>query len=402
MNDLHHTQLTLDSLLQAVAIPSPATSGPTPFPDAPLPGRLPGGIDEITALHHLIGRRDSPFELKEFRLSSSDPETCFRKQVYPFLLGHPGTPPPIQVLRIMASGHVFEHWLVSLFQIAFPSVETQRVVPVPHLRASGHIDIFFPETGHLTEVKYVDVDELSELPKRAHLYQVQSYRHFDKAIRSSHLLYGVRGSCELIGFDVQPNPEIGEEIEANLRMMNHHVDRGTLPDRVNHTPTEFPCTYKKTDFSGTYTVYCPYYQECWQTVLPEHTPADAPAITPISAKQIDALHQLIQIETGLTDINRKIKTIKTTRDRLRDQVSAILPPNTPLHFQGHIVKQTVSEPIVRYDIEKAILAGVVQLSKLKPFQTFSDPRTRWTVKEAPRTIKVVNGTKKKPLTMTPI
>jgi hypothetical protein len=386
----------IHTMLNELAADLPSAPSPhlglVPFPETPLPGRLPDGCDEITVLHQLMVRADSPFALKEFRLSSSDPETCFRRQVYPFHLGHAGTPPPIQVQRIMASGHVFEAWLVQLFAQRYPTVETQRVVPVPHLRASGHLDVFFPETAHLIEIKYVDVDELHELPKRAHLYQVQAYRHFDRQIKTSHLLYGVRGSCELVPFEIRPNPEIGQEIERNLRMMNDHVDNGTLPDRVTTNPLDFPCTYHKTDFSGTYTVHCPFYHECWQQEPAQAPTSSDPPTTRITQDQLHDLTRLIQIERGMTDINRRIKAVKAERDRLRDRIAAILPPKTPLHYQGHIIQRTVSEPTIRYDIEKAILAGVVTKEALAPFQSYGEPRERWTVKPAPSTITITHDT----------
>lgn len=366
----------------------------TPFPDTVLPGRLPDGSDEITALHQLMVRSDSPFAAKEFRLSSSDPETCFRRQVYPFLYGHTGKPAPIQVQRIMASGHVFEAWIVSLFAKRFPNVETQRTVPLPHLRASGHIDLYFPDVKHLAELKYVDVSELSDLPKRAHLYQVQSYLHFDREIQSSHLLYGVRGSCELIPFEVKENPEIGAEIEANLVMLNKHVDAGTLPDRINRSPMEFPCTYRKTDFSGTYTVYCGFYEECWQqeatsTVI-EGTATAVTQNQPVSAAMVSDLSRLIQIERGMTAANKLLKTVKHERDTLRERIAPLVPPKMPLNFQGHIIQRSVSEPTPRYDIEKAILAGVVTREALAPFQGWGSERERWTIKDAPAPIENKN------------
>lgn len=384
---------SLQQLIEQTLPPEILLGSERPIPLLPTD---PSAVNEVLTLNQVLTRPEQTFKLQEFRLSSSDPALCHRKQVYPFLLNHPGTPPPLEVRRIMASGHVFEHWIAGLIAACYPNVKRQEVIELPALRASGHLDLYFPDSRHLTEVKYVDVDELRDLPKKSHLWQVQSYLHFEPKIDSAHLIYGVRNSCELFAYPIKRNPDVGKTIEANLVMLNRHVDQGTLPDRVSSSPMQFPCSYQKTHLGGTYFVPCAYYRECWQEEPPDSLAPPDLTNTGMPPAIISQFENLIQIETSLKRAGETIKHNEAQRDTLRAQLRPYLAPKTPLNIHNHTVSVTPANGRVTYDVEGAILAGATTEEAMAPFKRVGKDSERWYINPAPepKPLVIKEGTKK--------
>ncbi len=327
----------------------------------------------------LIRRRmaevlEDRFDSREFRLSESG--ACPRKRVAR-ALGIQGDEPDESDAAYFERGNIVEQWVVSLYRAEFPRrCRTQVEVRTPTGEV-GHIDLTFPAERRIVEVKSVSVGA-RELPRPEHVRQVQAYLHFARDARGERkfdlgeLVYVRWGA----GLDpevhpVRYNPELGQAIETELRLLHDYRDRGELPEvPACHKPERYPCSWR----NRWGVVKCPYWPMCW---------ADAEAVPPLEAPEV------AEEVARYADLDAKLRAARQTADDLeaavkviRERLAAVLDAHEArrLAAGGYVVTRTPVEGRVSYDLAAAITAGVVTEAALAPFRKVSTGYDRWSVK----------------------
>lgn len=208
--------------------------------------------------------RQPKFHPSELRLS--EVSDCQRKQVLR-ILGYQRTHElPVESLRNMETGNIWERWLIERLQESGAMVATQVTVHTPY-GATGHIDVKAAEDGApiLHEVKAVS-RWAKVLPDPKHVSQVMAYLHFygrHHGITRAEIDYLHRDNgAGPFTYAVEYDPAEGEAIEASIKTLRGLVDAKTVPAIPEEmTPRAFPCWYESKQ--DKYECYCPFWGHCW-------------------------------------------------------------------------------------------------------------------------------------------
>lgn len=331
------------------------------------------------------------FDTKEFRLSESG--ACRRKRVAR-AMGLESEAFTREDAEYFERGNMVEKWVIELFRQSYPRrVRTQEKVKTPY--GTGHIDLWFPAEALSVEVKSASVGAEPYLPKSEHLYQVQAYQHFYKdskgrrKIERSELLYVILGGrLKTISYNVEYNREIGERIEAELIELASMRDKGELPPiPQGYQNDQYPCSWRtRMGEEGK----CAFFKHCWGGEQKEEIKG---------IQTVDELakvfHEYAVARDAYSELNKAVEAKKQEVRYLEELMADYFASRKAEQLAAgpYVVKRTLVAGRVDYDIESAVLAGVVTKSALEPFKKIGKGYFKWTIKniEGARASQVPQG-----------
>jgi hypothetical protein len=342
---------------------------PEPAPDPAETESAPSAAVIVSRAIRAAAEDDRGFDPAEFRLSETG--GCPRYRVAKAAgLAQPDRHDPDGVLK---RGHILGEWVVAEMRRALgagpggPPEIVRREYPVRTPWGTGHADIVLVRRRHLVEVKSTQDRYLDDLPRAEHLAQVQAYLHFLPRIRTAELLYVVVGKGLVIrSWPVRRRPEIGQSIEAELRLLSAYRDGGVLPPipEAYAGPSVPPCSF------------CPFRQPCWSGAHDrEVPPPELPDLAGPAAR-------LRQIEDLREQSRRDMERYDELRDRERDTLRAAMEAQglDAIEAGGVRVRRTLVAGRRTLDAASAVAAGAVAEEVLAPFWKVGKGSERWTVR----------------------
>lgn len=335
----------------------------------------------FAAYFHRVGT-EVKFDPTQFRLSESG--HCPRHRVAK-VLGL-AIDDQEQDVEIYERGHIVGDWGAQRLREEYKGglVRREVEVKIPHLNASGHIDAIVYSIPRPFEFKSVsDFVRAEELPKPEWLRQCQAYLHFKTDKRGQRMFQWIELVPVRVGMRFQPlppylvryNPTIGREIENELVSLNEYAEKAILPDiPEGMTADSFPCSFKIR--GGMDTRFCSGYHLCWK---------DNPHLGVEAAMLPDIEPLLLEWEL-LRDSRRgqekaadecKSRMLEIERElRMMCEAMGI----NRLETSSFIMQRSPVVGRVTYDIQAAILSGIVTAEDLEPFRKVGQGYDRWNLK----------------------
>jgi hypothetical protein len=339
--------------------------------------------------HMIAGLTTKKFNHRELRLSENN--SCQRRRVLRCLGFAETHPLTLDAARNFEKGRAGEMYAETVLDKAFPG-QIRREVIVPHPfgdpHGEGHIDIEIKDVG-LVEIKTVSEEKAnSGLPVEDHIFQMQSYLHFYNRpgigrYASGEILYLVleRYGIRPISFPVRYDPARGAAIEALMADTWYNY---VLAEKLPNVPKEygakgFPCYWEMKNSNGQCSPqYCQYHGHCWD---------EASFIDNIPAIVNEA--EMAQLFEKYWDLTQKYKSLnedaeaaKAEKKEIESSLSSIFDNlgEKRISADGITISRAVVAGRTSYDINSAILCGVVDMRTLEPFAKQSNGHERYTIK----------------------
>jgi len=338
----------------------------------------------------------SDFDPKDIRLSESG-HKCRRLRVLR-ALGYEPAPVADDVLGLFETGNVWEEWFHGLLREEYPrKTRTQMEVQTPY-GATGHMDVWFPKPPadlgggrpRFYECKAVrEGAKYYGLPKDEHLYQVQAYHHFGRKYgikwggqvtklpddTVAEIVYIIRETLEVIPYEVEYSPDIGEEIETETRRVRRMIDSQEVPP-VELGHAEFPCYYQTKD----YEVYCPFYIYCHADAESQDDGALVKADLEPKLKEYD------QVRGEYSAKNKAAQAVKTKKKAVEKELDGLFNAlGTDAVVAGDLkVHRTLIKGRIYPDVDKALKMGRIDLKTYNAIMEVSNKGSdyyRWYVKD---------------------
>ena len=368
---------------------STAAVAPPADPSTAAPAGDPAALVESLLRSHLRAQMDSRFDPREIRLSEAGGCPRFRAAKAAGGVPAEALAPDEWDAGYFARGRVAERLFADLVRSAFPR-HWRREVPVRHPWGTGHLDFWYPAGRFFVELKTAtaSVDGTwPELPRRAHLLQVQAYLHFfrgpDGARRASaavllYLLLGQR--LEWRAFPVRYAPRIGEQIEAEMREIADHAAAGTLPPvPAGYSPFAYPCAWRARSGSGG---RCPLFDRCWGPEAPPRADGADP-VAVVAGESEKVVREYAALHAQKAEAEREAEALSELMRDMRPLLDAAFAASGAKRIgtaDGVTVVRSEAAGRRTVDWDAALAAGAVREDAIAPFVRQSPPTVRYLVR----------------------